>query len=380
MQPAGSLPDATWTPRREWRRRTHLLSISSRTVVQICVAAALAWLLATRVAGHEQAFFAPISAVIAVTSAMGRRRWVVVELAAGVAVGILVGELLLGVIGRGVWQLPLVVALAASVTVLLDVGRLAVIQACTSAILLVTVNPIGDTLREVAVNRFVDALIGGAVGLVVTTALAADPVRTLERDVGNVLSELASLLASTARALRLGDAGVAWTALQRARALEDPLRGLNDTAASSRELSRISPLRWRQREHVLLYAGSLRYVDHAVRDARVLARRVHTMLRRGERDGVAAAPALDQLAAAVRTYADDLAEQDRFDEVREALLGVARTATGALPRDGSLGLTVVVAQTRALAADLLYATGTREQELDALLEDERGTGHDGSEG
>lgn len=362
-----SLPDATWTPRREWRRRSHELRASALVILQICVAATVSWLIATELVGHPQPFFAPIAAVISVTSGMGRRRRVVVELAAGVAVGILVGELLLGAIGRGSWQLALVVAIAASVAVLLDVGRLAVIQACTSAILLVTVVPT-DSVDSVALARFVDALVGGAVGLLVGLALARDPVRALRRDVSAVLSELADLLNSASTALRWGDPGVAWTALQRGRALEEPLRGLGDTAASSQELSRISPLRWRQHEHVMLYARSLRYVDYAVRDARVLTRRVHTMLRRGQHDGLAAAPALQALADAVRTFADDLAEQDRFDEVRDALVRAAKTATEALSGDASLGLTVVVAQTRALAADLLYATGVTADELDTLLE------------
>ncbi|CAN5694094.1 MAG: FUSC family protein [Nocardioidaceae bacterium] len=363
-----SIPDATWTPRREWRRRTHELRTSSIVIVQICAAATLAWVIATQLAGHPQPFFAPIAAVISVTSAIGHRRWILVELAAGVAIGILVGELFLGLIGRGSWQLALVIVIAASVAVLLDIGRLATIQACTSAILLVTVVPTAATVEQIAVDRFVDALIGGAVGLLVSTALAPDPVAELERDANAVLGELADLLGSAATALRWGDPGVAWTALQQGRALEGPLRSLGDTAASSEELARISPLRWRQREHVLLYTRSLRYVDHAVRDARVLTRRIDTMLRRGYTDGVAAAPALQQLAGAVRLFADDLAEQDRFDEVRQTLVAVARRATDSLTGDASLGLTVVVAQTRALAADLLYATGTTSDELDQLLD------------
>ncbi len=363
-----TIPDATWTPRREWRRRSHELRTSSVVIVQICIAATLAWVIATELASHRQPFFAPIAAVLCVTAALGRRRRALVELAAGVAIGILVGELLLSLIGRGSWQLALVIAIAASIAVLLDIGRLATIQACTSAILLVTVIPTASSVQQIAVDRFVDALIGGGVGLLVSTALAPDPVRILERDVGAVLSELADLLGGAATALRWGDAGVAWTALQQGRALEGPLRGLGATAASSEELARISPLRWRQREHVLLYTRSLRYVDHAVRDARVLTRRIHTMLRRGYTDGVGAAPALQQLAGAVRIFADDLAEQDRFDEVRQTLVGVSRLATDALTRDASLGLTVVIAQIRALAADLLYATGTTSDELDDLLD------------
>lgn len=366
------LPDASWTPRREWRRRTGRLRSAALVVAQLCLATSVSWLLATEVLGHREPFFAPVAAVICVTSASGRRRWAVVELVVGVAVGVGVGELLLGLIGRGFWQLALVVALAASLTVLLEVGRLAVVQSCTSAILLVAVRPVSGSVDAVALDRFVDALVGGAVGLAVTAVLAYDPARALRRDVDAVLSELADLLAGTATALRWGDPGVAWTALQRGRSLERPLRALTDTAAASRELSRIAPLRWREREPVARYAHSLRYVDHAVRDARVLARRVHTMLRRGETDGVVAAPVLDGLATAVRTYAADLGAQQPTDEVREALVAVARSATGVLPTDGSLGLTVVVAQSRALAADLIYATGTTAEELDRLLEPRRG--------
>lgn len=368
-----TLIDASWTPGGEWRRRTARVRGQWRIIATVCIAATVAWVIATEVAGHDQPFFAPIAAVIAVMSGMGHRRWIIVELAVGVSVGVLVGELLLGLIGRGAWQLALIVALAACLAIWLDVGRIAVTQACTSAILLTTVTPVADTMEAVAVSRFVDALIGSLAGLLFSTALAPNPLRSLQHDVGSVLSELADLLDTSARALRWGDAGVAWTALQQGRALEGPLQGLSEQAASSLELARISPLRWRQRSHVSLYARSLRYVDHAVRDARVLARRVHTMLRRGQLDAVAAAPALDELAQAVRIFADDLAERERFDEVRGVLLDVARTATDALPPDGSLGLTVVVAQVRALAADLIYATGTTSAELDGLLEqgDER---------
>jgi hypothetical protein len=118
---------------------------------------------------------------------------------------------------------------------------------------------------------------------------------------------------------------------------------------------------------VLLYARSLRHVDHAVRDARVLARRAHTMLRRGDRAGVVLAPVLEQLASAVRVFADDLAERDRFDEVRDTLLEVANRATTALESERSLGVTVVVAQIRSVAADLMYATGLSAVELDEML-------------
>ncbi len=360
--------DAPRSPVHAVRRRLRRLSGSSLVVIQICLAAVAAWAVATEVVGHVQPFFAPVAAVLTVTAGLGQRRRVVVELVVGVSVGILVGELLIGLIGRGTWQLALVVALAALSAALLDVGRMAVVQASTSAILLVTVLPTAGSTGSAALNRFVDALIGGVFGLLATALVPANPVRRLDREVGAVLGELATLLEATATALRWGDPGIAWTALQRARALEEPLQALGETASTARELSRISPMRWRQRDHVQLYARSLHHVDLAVRDSRVLSRRVHTMLRRGDRSGLVLAPVLESLAAAVRVFADDLSEEDRFDEVRQALLDTAREATAVLGTTRSLGVTVVVAQVRSLAADLLYSTGITAPELDELLD------------
>ena len=360
------LADEPHAPVHSLRRRLRRLTGSSLLIVQICVAASAAWLIATALVGHVQPFFAPVAAVITVTAGLGQRLRVVIDLVVGVSLGIGIGELLIGVIGRGTWQLALVVALAALTALLLDVGRRAVTQACTSAILLVTVVPSEASTGGAALERFVDALVGGVVGLLAIALIPANPVRRLDREVGAVLGELAWLLHEAARALRWSDPGVAWTALQRGRALQGPLQALSDTANNARELSRIAPLRWQQRGHVQLYARALRHIDHAVRDARVLVRRVHTMLRRGDRDGKVLAPVIEELAAAVRLFADDLAE-DRFDEVRAALLETTRNATAVLESPHSFGVTVVVAQIRSLAADLLYATGVTAVERDEML-------------
>ncbi|MDF2969479.1 MAG: hypothetical protein K0Q93_3257 [Nocardioidaceae bacterium] len=359
--------DATHAPWQSVRRRLQRSAGSWLLVLQLCLATSAAWLVATTVIGHTQPFFAPIAAAITVTAGMGQRRRVVIDLVIGVSVGIGTGELLIGLIGRGTWQLALVVALAVLAAQLLNVGSLAVTQAATSAILLVTVVPASGSTDAAAFNRFVDALVGGLIGLLATAIVPANPVRRLDREVGGVLRELAALLDGSGKALRWSDPGVAWTALQRGRALQGPLDALSETANTARELSRISPLRWRQRDHVQLYAGSLRHVDHAVRDARVLARRAHTMLRRGDRAGAGLAPVLEQLATAVRLFADDLAERDRFDEVRGTLLDVANSATTVLETERSLGVTVVVAQIRSVAADLMYATGVSAVELDEML-------------
>ena len=59
----------------------------ARPILHSAVSAALAWLIATEVVGHDQPFFAPIAAVITLGLTVGQRRRRAMELAIGVAVG-----------------------------------------------------------------------------------------------------------------------------------------------------------------------------------------------------------------------------------------------------------------------------------------------------
>lgn len=337
-------------------------------LLQVGIGAGVAWYLATAVVGHPQPFFAPIAAVVSMLAAVGQRGRAVLELVAGVAVGILVGELILLGIGRGTWQVSLVVALAYGVTVLLGLGRLARVQACTSAILLATITPMPGSLGNPALDRFLDALVGGAVGLLVTLLVPSNPVRVVEREVSAVLGELVQVLRGTAEALRDGASDSAWAALDQARGLAPRLEALGGTIDAASEVSRLSPLRRGQRGHVGLYADSLRWIDYAVRDARVLARRSHVLLRRSLVTPSGLPLAIEHLADAVELFAADLAEQDRFDEVRRQLVRVAQEATATLSPAASLSAVSTVAQVRSVAADLMYASGAEPEDIDAWFD------------
>ncbi|MGZ5410819.1 MAG: FUSC family protein, partial [Aeromicrobium sp.] len=136
-----------------------LLAVRSRwrLIVQLAVGTGLAWLLAEQVFGHQQPFFAPIAAVIAVMAGGGQRHRTAIELVFGVAVGVLVGELIIHIIGRGSWQISIVVILAIVVGTLLGLKGLALTQTVTSAILLAAVIPVAGAANPAA-TRFIDAL------------------------------------------------------------------------------------------------------------------------------------------------------------------------------------------------------------------------------
>lgn len=347
--------------------RWGLLRRRAPMIVRLALGTSLAWLIATEVVGHVQPFFAPVAAALTIAAGIGQRRSVVVELVVGVSVGILAGEVLITWMGRGSWQIAVVVALAVTAASVLGLKGMALMQSATSAILIAAVIPAAATGNP-AIARFADALVGGLVGLVMTAIVPTNPLRDLDREIQSVLRGLASILDQVAEAMRLRDAGVAWTALQEARLLQPTLEGLASTSASATEVSRISPLRWSQREHVRLYTSTVHDIDNAVRDARVLARRVTSMLRHNEDPPEGMDVAVDSLADAVRIFSGDLKEYERFDEAKDKLVEAARGATETLAGSGTLNVSAVVAQVRSLAADLLFASGWNAADVDKWLQ------------
>jgi len=79
------------------------------TVVLASIAAALSWLIAHRVLGHPQPFFAPIAAAISLSTSPIQRSRRIVQLVFGVLLGIGIGEALAAVIGTSTTALGVTV-------------------------------------------------------------------------------------------------------------------------------------------------------------------------------------------------------------------------------------------------------------------------------
>ena len=168
--------------------------------------------------------------------------------------------------------MALIVALAVVVGTLLGLTGLALTQAATSSVLLTAVIPFAGTGNP-AVTRFLDALVGGCVGLAMVLLIPRNPVRDIDREVQKFLTRLAAVLTRVAAALRDQDAALADRALADARNMQPLVDSMTSTANNVAEIARISPMRWRQRAHVQLYTATVIDLDNAVRDARVLARK-----------------------------------------------------------------------------------------------------------
>lgn len=334
-------------------------------MLQCALAAGVAWVIATRLVGHERPFFAPIAAIVCLGTAHGARLRRSLEMMVGVAVGIGVGDLLIAVIGTGAWQIGLVVLLAMSAAVLLDGGPVITLQAGSSAVLVATLLPPGEAGGP---NRLVDALVGGAVALVVVALLPVDPVRAARRDAGRVLDVVGAALSEVADGLRTGDAEPVAAALTAARGTQAAVDALRSDLAASKEIATLAPLRWRHRGRTATLAAAADHVDNAARNTRVLARRALVAVHDGEVVDPRLPERLTLLAGATRQLAAATAGQGGggrpggappvpLDDVVTALRAVAGGLSADLGASGGLSVRVVTAQLRSLVVDLQQAAG-----------------------
>src|SRR5918996_4338888 len=184
------LEQAAEASRTGLRTRRDRIATGARPILHSAIAAALAWLVATEVIGHEQPFFAPISAVITLGLTVGERRRRAVEIAIGVAVGIAIADALVAAIGTGAWQIGAVVALAMVAATLVGGGPLLASQAAASAVLVATLQPPDGAFDF---TRAVDAATGATIGLLVgSVLLPVDPLRLVRKDLGPVIDGLSA--------------------------------------------------------------------------------------------------------------------------------------------------------------------------------------------
>ncbi len=349
------IEDAAERSRVSMRTRVGRLRSAWRSILQAGVAAGVAWIVATELLGHEQPFFAPVSAIITLGLTVSERGRRAVDVALGVALGIAVGDLLVLGIGVGAAQLALVVMLATSLAIFLGSGQMLATQAAVSAALVATLQPPTD---GVTFARFLDALAGGTIALLVNAVvLPADPVAMLRKAARPVLDELAGALDDIAVAMLDRDRDLAERALRRARAIDELSARFFDAVGVSRETTTYAPPRRRYRRKVEDYAAAAAQIDLAVRNVRVLARGTIRAVRLQENVPPEVADALRLLAQAVRAFGDAIDHPERVERVREPALRAAAIATEVLEDTANLSVSVIVGQIRSTATDLLTGTG-----------------------
>ena len=311
---------------------------------QCGLAAACAWAFSVHVLGHTRPFFASVAAVVALGLTSGGRLRRTAELAAGVAVGVAVGDVWVAAFGQGIWQIGVVVFLALMAAVAVNGGGLAVSQAAVQAVFVVALPRTPNS----GFHRWQDAIVGGATALLVASLLPADPWKDARRLRQSYLADLAEVLRESASGVRTGDSTAAAEALGRSRQLEGVLTRWQGSLEAGREVARISPIR-RGRSDL----NDQRLVvplTRATRNLRVLIRRVTVAIETGDPLPTRLPELLDELASLLdpATAAEDaLAPLIAFAGALDPVVLGATSMSGQ----------VVVAQLRVTLVDLLDGLG-----------------------
>jgi uncharacterized membrane protein YgaE (UPF0421/DUF939 family) len=345
------------------RTRRERILTTARPILQTSVAAALAWLIATEVAGHEQPFFAPISAVITLGLTVGERRRRAVEIAIGVAVGIGIADLLVAGIGTGTWQVGVVTGLAMLAATLVGGGTLLATQAGASAVLVATLQP----PEGFDFTRALDALMGSGTALLVgALLLPVDVIRLVRDGLGPVLDRLAAALGVMAAALEHRDEREAERALTAVSRLDPLYDHLSASIAAAGDSARISLGRRGKLNRLERYVAAVGEIGLAIENARALARGATRAIALDDSTPPEVAAAIRELADAARQLGAALEEDDETRS-REAALEAVRLANAVLTETSNLSAVHIVGQVRLVAVDLLRASGMPRAEAQAAV-------------
>ncbi|MFT3797023.1 FUSC family protein [Microbacterium sp.] len=323
---------------------------SAVAIAQVVIAATAAYAFATSVLGHPVPLLAVTIAVSSLGLVRDTRPRRVLETVIGMVVGILVAETIVLLAGTGWWQLATTLAASLVIARFLSVQpALAVAAGIQSAIVVI--------MPSTPFLRLLDGIVGGVAALVVMVLVPRSPLRTVARDGRALLTAFDGTVATLVQALRRGDRLRAARGLEKARALQPLVDAWHASLAAGLATARISPVLVRQRSELERQQRVKTNLDLAVRNLRVIARRIVYLCDDGEPRPVAA-ELLAELGAGAALVAQSLDDISMEPPAREAIRAVAaRLDPAALAAGRSSVDQNLIGALRPLAVDLMIAAG-----------------------
>ncbi|MGP9695315.1 FUSC family protein [Brachybacterium sp. AOP25-B2-12] len=345
-------------------------------IARVAFGAALAYAISHYLWGHQYPFFAAIAAYVVVSFTVEKKMRRMFEMSAGVLLGVSLGEVARATIGGGVWQVALMIFVAAMLARFIDSGVMFATQSGIQS-MLVLVMPASPLMTPS--SRLIDAVTGVVVGMLIYLVFSGDPRRPQKRAAERFYLELEDALVSLALSARNGTSDVAEAALRTLRTtsqkLTDQWSLANDAA---NEMATFSPTGLRHAQAVQRLQRLLVGSDRAMRNMRVIARREVEFL-----DAVGGTPhanLADALVAcqdAVSAVRQGVHVDVDFTDARRSLRLFCSYLTpetllasddGVRPgRAGHFEGVSLVIQLRSLAVDLLEATGLSHQDAERFL-------------
>jgi uncharacterized membrane protein YgaE (UPF0421/DUF939 family) len=319
-------------------------------IVQAAVAAGISWELALQLPDHGQPFFAPIAAAIALGAERGTRGRQAMRMMTGVSFGILVGAAVLAVVGAGVWQIVVATFVSFLCTTAAGAPQMVRNQAAASAILIVALHRPGSNL---ALQRLEDALIGGAVAIVIARfLLPVDPLPFVRDEARNLREQLAGALEEAAEALAASDRERAEKAVERIWGIDD--HALAEALLTAREVTRAAPRRRPMRRRVEKLGELYRELEASVYDSHAIATGV---VRLADTDSTPPRDAVETIEATARAV-----RAIEPDDARRTAAAARERASRLREADTSLGAAVVAHGAVGVAEHTLRAAEAREEE------------------
>ena len=327
--------------------------------------AAAAYWLSEHLWGHVAPFYSSITAFLIIGLTLETKIRKSIDMSTGVFTGIILGEIARLLIGSGTWQLFVTLFVSLMLARFIKASVIFSIQVGIQSMIVLL---LPQTPMMTPQGRALDAITGISLGLLVHIAFSRDPRHEQRKAADKFFEELRNALTKLSEAALKGDSRLATKALTQIRSTSqrhtDAWALANDTA---NELTSYSPTLHRHHEHVNRVQHLLVGSDRAMRNARVIARREVEFLRVTQPHTfpnlaealTAAVNAIDEIQAGVDTEAD-------FTQARRKLRlfcahltpeTLLATAEGTVGRLGHFEGISLVIQLRALAVDLLEATG-----------------------
>ena len=340
--------------------------------IQMTVCAVGAYAFAEYVLGHSGPLFAATSSLIALGFSREPRLRRVMEVGLGCTIGIAVGDLLRHWLGGEIWVAAVVLLVSILLARFLDSGNIFTTQLGLQSLLVVLLPaPAGGPF-----TRSIDAIVGGLFALLFTVLVPKDPRREPRKDVQKLRHELAEVLRDCASALTNSDSTEAWHALVRGRNCQPLVDAMRQSLRASGEVATLAPAYRRHRDEIDRLEQSLDYIDLALRNSRVFARRLTSAINHAALSDEATeniAEVLQETAAAIDELSLGLAEMHegvRRAHLRTSRLELTEIAGRLHPRMLDVqrleGETVVMLF-RPLMVDLLEATGMDSKEARDIL-------------
>jgi len=332
-------------------------------ILQIVLAATASYAFTTLVIGHSNPIFSVTVAITALGFTRDARPRRIISTAIGMVTGIVLSELLLLLIGQGLWQMSIVLLIALTAARFIT-GSAAFALTVGIQAMLVYIMPAPEGGAFV---RSLDGLVGGLTALIFTAIIPRDPRGLANKDANKLFNIFLDSLDALKLAVRNVDVAIVDEALTRVRRSQPLVDNWRMSLDSAIAISKISPFLRKYQDELSGQVRLMRGMDLATRNLRVVVRRVDFLVR----DGVPRpylADLFEQISSATNNLALGLENLERLRDAQEQFIEIIHQLD---PKKFGIADQIreasVLLLLRPLLVDLLCASGMAEGDARAEL-------------